>query len=49
MQEIIKGNHKDPSGLPCGVGECNKGPEPLAFLFQALMPFTPNIFTTLWQ
>lgn len=49
MQEIMKGNHKDPSAFLCGFGECNEvSPKPLAFSFQVPMPFT-HIFTTLWQ
>lgn len=49
MQEIMKGNHKDPSGFLCGVGECNEVfPEPLSFSFQVSMPFSRNIFTILW-
>lgn len=50
MQEIMEGNHKDPSGFLCGAGKCNEIlPEPPAFSFQEPMPFTHNIFTTLWQ
>lgn len=50
MQEILTGNHKDASGFLGVAGECNEdSPEPLAFSFQVHMPFSHNIFTTLWQ
>lgn len=50
MQGTLTGNDKDPSGFVGVRGECNEdSPEPPAFSFQVHMPFSRNIFRTLWQ
>lgn len=50
MEEIVTGNHKDPYRFLAVAGKCNEDSSELsAFSFQAHMPFSDNIFTTLWQ